>query len=496
MPSQSRHVLSLSNRDEAMKFIRDVVDLATDFKLQSEVRKRTSSTDELNLAIVKDLNFDGQELHEILDEFARDILPDCTNFASTSFMGFPDSGNSIAGLGASVLADFLQQNLINQSICAPSATFVEIAVIRWLRSVIGYENAPTQSIWDTGGIVTPGGTSSNTIAMMLAREHKDSSTMSVGVKDPSKYKIVVPKGIGHYSIKSAQRWLGCGDNLIEVETNDFRYDLRALEDALVANSDSIMALVAYGGDSRTMTVDNFTEVAKLVRHTAPGIWLHADACHGFSLGFSDTLRTKIDGIENFDSVSVDPHKVMLVPYTLSALLIRDPNKLKSITSVSDLIMQEEFAFGQITPFVGSKSWLSLKLWFMMKNFGSRGLGTMVDERHETAKVFHGLISQHPRLKPINDVEINSVAFMYIGRDSVDLDRINYLTKEIYARVVSEGRYHLHQFSVPDRGVFEKDKIIHPLRFMSGNPLLEESDMFGLIDYIDEIGQEVEMFPNE
>ena len=104
---------------------------------------------------------------------------------------------------------------------------------------------------------------------------------------------------------------------------------------------------------------------------APSIWLHADACHGFSLGFSDTLKHKIKGIERFNSITTDPHKVMNSPYTISALLVRDPAVMKTISSTSDLIMQEDFAFGQITPFLGSRPWMSLKLWFVMKNLGRK-----------------------------------------------------------------------------------------------------------------------------
>ena len=121
------------------------------------------------------------------------MLPYCTNFSSPNFMGFPDAGNSVASLGGALLYNFLQQNLINQSFCGPSATFVEIAVIQWLREVVDYKNGDINDIWDVGGIITPGGTSSNTIGIMLARENRFPDAMSKGVDDLDRTWLIVPK---------------------------------------------------------------------------------------------------------------------------------------------------------------------------------------------------------------------------------------------------------------------------------------------------------------
>ena len=94
-----------------------------------------------------------------------------------------------------------------------------------------------QSVWKVGGIITPGGTASNTVAMMLARE----------------------------------RWAP-----VEVPTRSFRYDPSALADALGEHGDDVAAVVAYAGDSRTQTVEHPDLVGGLVRARTPRAWLHAD----------------------------------------------------------------------------------------------------------------------------------------------------------------------------------------------------------------------------
>ncbi len=481
-------ILNKDNKNEAKKFFQRIVDLGIEFKTQERVTPKHFPI-EAGKNLITKFPTKGKELNQILEEFKKDILPYCTNFSSPNFMGFPDSGNSTAAIGGALLYNFLQQNLINQSFCGPSATFVEIAVIQWLREVVGYKNKKVGDIWDVGGVITPGGTASNTIGIMLARENKFPNAMEDGVVDPDKCWIIVPKGIGHYSVKSAQMWVGCGNRLIEVETNDFRYDLDDLRRKLEENKGKVMCVVAYAGDSRTMTVDNFQEIAKLVRSFDKNIWLHADACHGFSLGFSKKLKHKIKGIEEFDSITMDPHKVMVTPYVISALLVKNPQKFKTITSLSDLIMQEQFAFGQITPFLGSRPWHSLKLWFVMKNLGKEGFNELIEKRHNLAKYLADKLGNDPDFIVLNEVEINSVMFVYTkGIDLKDLEKLNEVNRKIHSQIIEEGVYHLHQFSIPDSGRIKKGEIVYPQRFMCGNPNTTKKEVDAMVEYVRKLGK--------
>lgn len=321
--------------------------------------------------------------------------------------------------------------------------------------------------------------------MLLARENHIKNTMKDGVRNPEKFKVVIPKGIGHYSIKSSLMWIGCGDNVIEVPTINYKYDLVELEKVIKENSEDIMAVIAYVGDSRSMTVENLEEVSNIVRKYNENIWLHADACHGFSLGFSKKLKNKIKGIEKFDSVSTDPHKVLMTPYTVSALLIKNSEKLKLITTSSDLIMQEPFAFGQVTPFIGSKSWISFKVWCVMKNLGIENIGKIIERRHDMAKIFADKLKKNGFVV-LNDVDINSVMFMFVPKNKT-IDEINDLNKELKSIMDDEGKFFLHQFSInDDNGKISKGKILYPLRYMSGNDNITEKDQDDLITYMKKI----------
>ncbi|MFF0529419.1 pyridoxal phosphate-dependent decarboxylase family protein [Nocardia amikacinitolerans] len=478
------------------------LDLGLQFKARPEIYGRRRAAREIRDLLVTDLPAESMTGEKVLADFVDRVLPLCKNEASPRFMGFGDTGDDHLGLIGSVLAVLTQQNMINQSFDSPSATFVEIAVLRWLRDLLGYVNPPVsevRTVWDVGGMITPGGTTSNTVAMMLAREAKAPGTMQTGVSNPGRLAVVVPKGIGHYSVKAALTWIGCGAQVIEVATDGFRYNKPELARSLREHGDRVMGVVAYAGDSRTQTIEDLRAVHDLVRAVDPGIWLHADACWGLLAAFSPNLRDKIDGIAEFDSITVDPHKIMAVPYGLSALLVRDPGAVRTISTYSDLIMQEDFAFGQVTPFIGTKGWMSLKLWMMMLGRGRAGLAELADHRQQLARRFAELVDAHPRLVRLNDPDLAAVVFAYLpsGLQSGDVDEfglrsVNQLNIAIHERMLTEGRWHLHQFTLPDDlGRLRKGAVVHPLRFMANNPELTEAHMREVLAYLDSLALEVE-----
>lgn len=484
-------IIGPHNLDEVEALLISALQEGLNFKVQEKVATATLAPGEHH-QFFEEFPEKGISTRELLSEFRTRLLPYCTNFGSPKFMGFPDAGNSVAAVAGGILATLVNQNLINQSFCSPVGTLAEISVIQWLRETVGYDiRKDIRDIWDVGGIIMPGGTGSNAVGMMLARENRFPGTMQNGIQNLDGMHIVVPEGIGHYSVKSAQMWMGAGNRLIEVPTKDFRYDLDQLKGIVKDRKEQVMAVVGYCGDSRTMTVEDFQAVHDIVRAEDQGIWLHADACHGFSLGFSPQLRHMIKGIEQFDSITTDPHKVMAIPYVISSLLVRDPAALRSITSLADLIMQEPFAFGQITPFLGTRSWNSLKLWMMMKNAGREGLAELVNHRHGMALYLEAKLNADNRFKVINKVGINSVAFMYVdGIEGNDIPRLNAVNKRIHDVMLQQGDYHLHQFSIPDAGEFEKGAVIYPLRFMTGNMLITPEIIDDMIEYVCKLGNQV------
>jgi len=452
--------------------------------------KNDLSPEALRNLVVEDLPLEKCSLVDVEKDFDERILKYCANDTSVKSMGFPDCGNSNPALVGTLYSELLQQNLINQLGSSPSVTFVEIATIRWLRDVVGYHNCPKQEIkhvCDVGGILDFGGTMSNTIAMMLARENWQKDTMLKGVSNPEHFKVLLPEDIAHYSIESSLMWLGMGSQIVTVKTKDFRMDQRDLKKKLKKHKGNIMACAVYAGDSKTMTVEDLNGVYDIVKNENSNIWLHVDACHGFSLGFSEKLRHKINGIEKYDSITTDPHKVLMIPYGLSILLTKDPQKFELLRTDSDLILKsQEFAFGQITPFIGSKNAACLKLWFLIKTLGKKEIGKIIEQRHETAKYLANRLREHKNFVVLNDVGINSVMFLTVppGVSVDDLEKIDKATRKTFQTICNEGKYYLHNFPIKIRDIFGRSEVVlHPLRYMSGNPNVTVRDIDKLIDYL-------------
>ena len=474
-------VISNENIEICRELFKEAIDDGLNFKKSAPVKyKKVINFNPSTLPI------HGTNLDDIVNEVREKIIPFCSNFSNKNFFGFPDAGNALSAVYGSILTAFLNQNLINSSFCSDIGTKIDIEIISWFRSLIGYKINPIEDIYSVGGIVTHGGTISNSVALMLARNkylHFHS--------DEIKMYAVVPKGIDHYSIRSTLEWVGLKNSIIEVETDGFKYNLHELKKTVTKYKDNIFCVVAYAGDSRSMSIDNLEEINTIVKKINSNIWLHLDACHGFSLSFSRKYKAKLKGIENFDSITVDPHKIMMVPYTISVLLVKNPNDFKLISSSSDLITKEKFSFGQITPFIGSKPFYSLKLWLAIKNIGILGYEKIIDARIGLALLFKEKLLQDGRFIVLNDVEINSVMFMFKNDKTNSVDELNTLNKKIYKKICEDGLYYVHQFPIVDKlGITGDDNLVYPLRYMNGNPLTKEEDLDEFINYLVEIGANI------
>ena len=330
-----KYFINSNNKKECLDIFSQIIQEGIEFKTNSKTVLKYKEQEEIMKDLLEPIPIKSKDIRKVIKECKKKIIDGSVNFSSEDFLAFPDSGNSTAAMCGHLLYGMLNQNLINSIHCSPTATFVEIAVINWLRDIIGYKvKKNPRDIIDVGGMNVPGGTLANTIALLLARERILPKTMQKGlIKTNKPLKMFIPEGIGHYTSKAAMAWLGVGtENIVEVKTTkDFTIDKNDLINKIeYYKKDSIpFAIIAYAGDSRTMAIDDFVGLSKIAKKYK--IWFHIDACHGASLCFIDKLKYKIKGINLADSVTLDPHKVLFTPYTLSYLLIKNPNDAKYLT---------------------------------------------------------------------------------------------------------------------------------------------------------------------
>ncbi|HEX4046388.1 MAG TPA: pyridoxal-dependent decarboxylase [Elusimicrobiota bacterium] len=493
--------LDAGNLEEVKERLQQVLSLALDFKTRERV-SRHRPVGELLRKYVVPLPEKGCRIEE-LTGFIGEILGESINWSSPMFMGFNDAGNSVAGLMGGIVEATCQQNLINSDFCARAATFVEVATVRWLRELSGYPNAPApRGVDELGGVATTGGTCSNMYGLLMARKNAYPAAVREGLPRGARPRVLVAADVTHYSVAAAAGLVGFGtDSLVKVPTRGFGFDMDALERALKECRDKgedAVCVVANAGDSRTLTVEDLPRIAALVKELAPRCWLHVDACNGGQLLFSKRHRGRLRGIEDCDSIALDPHKVFNVPYASSYFLFKDPTLAAGFWTSSTLIMRDPWALGRLTPNIGTKSWSALKLFLLVKHLGTDRLGEIIDRRVDLAAAFRGRLSRDPRFRLVTEEsDVNAVPFLFIGEPGPagpEPRRVYELNERIYERMLEEGTFYVHGFPIKDDGGClgrGRDAKLFVLRFMSGHPGAGEAELDRLIDRLARIGGEIE-----
>lgn len=494
--------LKKEKKDLQKKIFYKVMEIGLNFKLRDKV-VNLASFDELMNNFCEVFPKNGLDIEILLNKIEEKLIPFSMNYASPYAMAFPDSGNATAGIAGDILSAFLNQNLINWLPCSPVATIIEMIVLNWFRELVGFPCVKElKSPVDVGGLVTSGGVSSNTIALLLAREKTFPGVMRNGMASLNNdYCIIVPEAINHYSSRLSAGWLGLGEhNVVQGPVKDFKYNLASLKELIrdLNKADKKpFFLVCYAGDSRSMTCDDFRSLHELCRTFH--IWMHVDGCHGTQLLFSEKHKFKLDGIELADSITFDPHKTLNVPYSISLLMFKDQKNLELIRRPEDIITGEEHSFGQLTPFFGSKAFFSLKLYMLLKNLGLNELQRVINTRCEMAQILADKITRHDYFLLINPkIDINSVIFMYcpkflykeILKDKTLINMLNTVNEAIQKKLLATGEIWLHTFNIPDLSNifgFGIKSLLRPLRFMSGNPILEKKHVDFMLEKICKYG---------
>lgn len=450
------------------QFIRKLIDWKTDSSL-------VHRADDLNTTISTDaLPLGGQSLDDSIEELVGSLDRNI-NFSSKKFMGFPDCGNSLAGLAGAVAEVFLQQNLINKDICSPMGTEVEADVLNWLRELIGYAvNNKLTDVSQLGGAVTTGGVMSNTYALMAAAR-----------KYPDKKIVILPNNIGHYSLSYATEWLNLDVKVVYCKTKQYRLDQVELKRLLHFYGESVLFVGVYACDSMTSTCEDLEGVYHVVKEVENDIWLHADACHGFALSFSDAYRSKVTYLRHYDSCTMDPHKVMWLPYNLSVVLMKNADDFGTLSRTNALIMDDPLSFGKTTPFIGSKPYDSLKLWMVMKTLGVHEIGEMVEARISNADLFYAILNSDINFYVGNDDILFSVIFQYVPDKDAEIEQINEVNRSIYRKMLSDGEYYFHGFDIMVNG---SKRFV--LRYNSGNIDVTEKELRAAVNYIKKLGKEI------
>jgi len=485
----------------------EIVRLGVEFKQRLPLEQRASHN-EAEIERISRVTEDGTTLDSLVEWLHRVVFPGSLNFGSPTFLAHPDNGSSTAGVLGEIASAFLNQNLSSIDY-SPVATSLEQQLLVQLREVIGYPSAQGRGALAAGGGVVFGGSQANYSGLLAAREHLRQQLAARGRRfDPRRTRVLANRPYSHFSLRRSLHLLGLGntdlhdgelsaeglerESLFEVGVNGLRTDPHDLErqiETVRERGEDVMAVFAVAGDSRFMAFDDLTAICDVAERF--GVWVHVDACEGGQVLFSPRTRHRMRGVERAHSVSIDPHKVLLVPYNVSAFFLRDPAWLGYFaTNPTTLINQEDDSLGGTAPGINSKGFVSLKLIMMLRHWGWHRLAAEVDRRHEVALHAARMIEAHPRLRLLNpEVEHNAVGFAYVPSAATDLNTINDVNQEIHRLLNSTTPYFIHAFPSRDgNGIISPEHdSVYALRMMFGNPLGGPVEISGAINAIVGLG---------
>jgi L-2,4-diaminobutyrate decarboxylase len=379
-----------------------------------------------------------------------------------------------------VLADALA-SLLNQSTAvwemSPTGTPVEMQVVRWMRELIGF---PEQA----DGTIVSGGSAANLTALLAAREAAFPGAWAQGVagREGLDRAAVFVAAHAHYSVERSLGIMGLGPGSgIPVAEKDFRLDPDALARAIDgARTDGRvpLAIVATAGSTATGLVDDLPAIADIARDE--GIWLHVDGAHGASFLASDRLRQRLAGIERADSVAWDPHKMMFMPISTGAVLVRDRRHLDTAFQQSAPYLfhprpgeTRSFDIGRRT-LQCSKRFDALKLWVCLRHYGLDHFARLQERTVANAEALHRKLEAAGDFAPVHAPQANILCFRHLprawrDRSPEELDVLQGRLREAYN---TSGRGWITTTVLGGRRV---------LRVTLMNPATEEQHLDALLD---------------
>ena len=281
------------------------------------------------------------------------------------------------------------------------------------------------------GVMTPGGSMSNLLGLLLARDataaRADVDTRRCGVAGLSR-PVVICSAAAHFSVQRAAATLGLGEDAVltlPVDT-DQRMDVDALAAALAEPDRDVLAVVATAGTTDVGAVDPLPRVAELCAEHH--VWLHVDASYGFAALLSPRLAPLLVGIERADSVAVDLHKLGWLPAATSALLVREPAWFATLDRDVDYLSSRDDVDAGLDGLLGrslqtTRRADALKVAAAVHAYGTGGLGDMVEACHDLALAAAAAVRSDPRLELVAAPVLTTVLLRHLAGDDDFQDQL-------------------------------------------------------------------------
>lgn len=400
-------------------------------------------------AINTELSAEGVALEKLMDE-CRAIFDLSRHNGHPRFFGYVASPSTPIGAYADLIASALNANITCWR-SGPAGTEIERMVVRWLGSLIAYDD-------NSNGILTSGGSMANMIALLIASRRKSQAdTSRRGLWNSGQPMTIYASEEVHMSIPKAADILGFGRDQVRVIQCDDRQRMRI--DSLRQYIETDLheglrpfCIVASAGTVNTGVVDPFAEIANVASEF--DLWFHVDGAYGAPGVLDERKRPLFAGMERADSVSLDPHKWLYVPVDAGCLLFRDADAARAAfsTEAADYIKthgysdEEAFAFWDYGVEL-SRRFRALKVWLTLQYYGTRRIAQAIGDDISLAEYLGEVVSNANDFELLAPVELSICCFRYIPSRTASDAELDLLNERIMELVQKGGRAYLSNATV-------------------------------------------------
>lgn len=382
-----------------------------------------------------------QDAAGVYRDYLELIQPYTLGNTHPRFWGWLMGNGSVIGALGEFLASMLNPNLGGGN---HVAVRLETQVVDWCREFLGLPP-------EAGGLLVSGGAMANLVGLAVART---AAASAAGVDVRQAGVAALPRPLRFYAsaevhscVQKALEVLGHGSASLACIDVDERYRIRvdALEAQIAADRAAGLApcaVIGSAGTTSTGSIDDLPALAALCRHES--LWFHVDGAIGAALAVSPRHAGLVAGIEQADSVALDLHKWLHVPFEAGCILVRDQSKHRATFALTPAYLAKSprgLASGARWPtdfgIELSRSFRALKVWFAFKGQGLDRLGRLIDQNIEQALELARMIDARPELERLAPVDLSIVCFRY-RKPGADLAASNALNEELLIRLHETG----------------------------------------------------------
>ncbi len=383
---------------------------------------------------------------------AQEAISRTFEYAGPGYLAYIPGG----GLYTAALADFIAQG-VNRYVGlwqpSPAVVQIEENVTRWLCDLFDYPEG-------SQGLLLSGGSMANLSAMVTARHAKLGEDFTDGVYYVSEQ--------AHASVPKAATIAGFSKRNVRIVATDdeLRMDPEALRTQIARDrADGLRPfLVAPSvGSTNTGAIDPIADIADIAE--TEDLWLHVDGAYGGFFQLTDRGRERFRGTERSDSVTLDPHKGLFLPYGTGGLVVRDGAAMRDAHYEGAAYLQDLPPTGQLPNYSEhsaelSRDWRGLRVWMPLALHGVSAFRKALDEKLDLAAYLADAFRDDDRIELCWEPQLTVVPFRLAGADDdmqrEFLARINASKRVFLSSTMIGGRYVLRVCIVSHRT--HKDRI--------------------------------------